>query len=136
MNIGLSATPGFAANTLEQELAAFRTAHPPRHVSRRGVEWSYYTGGQGGEVILRLTGALGVAEFSFQQIRLFERRFRVIAPDYPAVRSLAEVTDGLLAILAAEGVDVRDVGVRRPTLDDVFLSLTGHETAEPAKEAV
>jgi ABC-2 type transport system ATP-binding protein len=25
---------------------------------------------------------------------------------------------------------VRDVGLRRPTLDDVFLTLTGHHAAE------
>jgi len=41
-----------------------------------------------------------------------------------------------LALLAAEGVDVRDVGVRRPTLDDVFLTLSGHDVTETAKEAV
>ena len=33
---------------------------------------------------------------------------------------------GLLVALHAAGVDVRSADVRRPTLDDVFLSLTGH----------
>ena len=28
------------------------------------------------------------------------------------------------------GVGVEDIAVRRPTLDDVFLSLTGHDTHE------
>jgi ABC-2 type transport system ATP-binding protein len=32
-----------------------------------------------------------------------------------------------LGLLAAAGVAVRDVGLRRPTLDDVFLTLTGHQ---------
>jgi ABC-2 type transport system ATP-binding protein len=32
--------------------------------------------------------------------------------------------------LDAGSVDVQDVGVRRPTLDDVFLSLTGHGATE------
>jgi pimeloyl-ACP methyl ester carboxylesterase len=104
MDIELSATPDIAPNLLDRQLGEFRTSHAPRHVSRRGVEWSYYTGGGTGDVLLRLTGALGLAEFSFQQIRLFERQFRVIAPDYPAVASLAEMTDGLVAILDAEGV--------------------------------
>ena len=36
--------------------------------------------------------------------------------------------------LDAEGVAVQDVAVRRPTLDDVFLTLTGH-AAEDAAEA-
>ncbi|MDQ7804250.1 ATP-binding cassette domain-containing protein [Amycolatopsis sp. A133] len=58
--------------------------------------------------------------------------FRLTVPVTHGAKALTEA----LALLAAEGVDVRDVGVRRPTLDDVFLTLTGHETAEPAKEAV
>jgi ABC-2 type transport system ATP-binding protein len=45
---------------------------------------------------------------------------------------LAEVLRGL----DANSIPVLDVGLRRPTLDDVFLTLTGHaaedtETAEP-----
>jgi ABC-2 type transport system ATP-binding protein len=44
--------------------------------------------------------------------------------------------------LDAAGVTVQDIGLRRPTLDDVFLSLTGAHAektetdAEPALEAV
>jgi len=41
--------------------------------------------------------------------------------------------------LDAAGVDVDDIALRRPTLDDVFLSLTGHvaegDTADEAEEA-
>jgi ABC-2 type transport system ATP-binding protein len=42
-----------------------------------------------------------------------------------------------LRLLDAAGVTVLDAGVRRPTLDDVFLTLTGHaaEDTEPAGEA-
>ena len=32
--------------------------------------------------------------------------------------------------LDAEGIEVDDVGLRRPTLDDVFLTLTGHTAAD------
>ena len=32
------------------------------------------------------------------------------------------------------GVGVEDLGVRRPTLDDVFLSLTGHEAVSDREE--
>jgi ABC-2 type transport system ATP-binding protein len=58
--------------------------------------------------------------------------FRLTVPVTHGAKALTEA----LALLAADGVEVRDVGVRRPTLDDVFLSLTGHEVAETAKEAV
>ncbi len=52
------------------------------------------------------------------------------------------VTDGPAALvealnrLSAEGIKVRDVGLRRPTLDDVFMSLTGHHTQETEQEEV
>jgi ABC-2 type transport system ATP-binding protein len=45
----------------------------------------------------------------------------------------APVTGGATALITAlralgdAGIDVQDAGVRRPTLDDVFMSLTGHE---------
>ena len=32
------------------------------------------------------------------------------------------------------GVDVDDLGLRRPTLDDVFLTLTGHVAEEHAED--
>ena len=44
------------------------------------------------------------------------------------------LTDALRR-LDGVGVEVDDVGLRRPTLDDVFLSLTGH-TAEESADAV
>ena len=37
--------------------------------------------------------------------------------------------------LDAEQVGIDDIGLRRPTLDDVFLTLTGHTADEAAKEA-
>ena len=40
----------------------------------------------------------------------------------------------MLEQLAADQVDVLEAGLRRPTLDDVFLSLTGH-AAEDAADA-
>jgi pimeloyl-ACP methyl ester carboxylesterase len=88
---------------LEHELAEFRAAHPARRLAHLGTEWRYYAAGQGDAVLL-LGGALGHAEFAFQQIRLLEPHFRVLAPDYPAVPSLAELTDGLLALLDTEHI--------------------------------
>ena len=40
-----------------------------------------------------------------------------------------------LGRLDAAGIEVLDVGLRRPTLDDVFLTLTGHGAEEPAEGA-
>ena len=44
----------------------------------------------------------------------------------------------VLALLASEAIDVLDIGLRRPTMDDVFLSLTGRsaeESDEPEEAA-
>ena len=40
-----------------------------------------------------------------------------------------------LRLLDGAGIGLDDVGLRRPTLDDVFLSLTGHVTAADEEEA-
>ncbi len=36
--------------------------------------------------------------------------------------------------LSEAGIDLEDLSVRRPTLDDVFLTLTGHAAEEPSEE--
>jgi ABC-2 type transport system ATP-binding protein len=43
----------------------------------------------------------------------------------PAKDRVAVLTDAARA-LAAAGIEVEDVGLRRPTLDEAFLQLTGH----------
>ena len=40
---------------------------------------------------------------------------------------------GVLRDLDEARIEIDDIGLRRPTLDDVFLSLTGHAAAEPAE---
>ena len=50
---------------------------------------------------------------------------RVSAPVTERVAALTEV----LGALAEQRIEVADVGIRRPTLDDVFLRLTGHKAA-------
>ena len=54
------------------------------------------------------------------------------------VKGGAGVLIEALRRLDAEGIVVLDVALRRPTLDDVFLTLTGHaaEDAQPAAETV
>jgi ABC-2 type transport system ATP-binding protein len=39
-----------------------------------------------------------------------------------------------LLLLKERDIEVRDVGLRRPTLDDVFLTLTGHVAEEAPEE--
>lgn len=53
---------------------------------------------------------------------------RVHAPVTDRVAALTEVA----RTLQDQGVGVADIGLRRPTLDDVFLQLTGHHAEEDA----
>jgi len=62
-----------------------------------------------------------------------------ITVDEPGRRLTVPVTGGASALmeslrrLDAEAVKVLDVGLRRPSLDDVFLTLTGHAAEEEVK---
>lgn len=51
-----------------------------------------------------------------------------------AVNGGADSLAALLRRLEADGVEVLDVGLRRPTLDDVFLTLTGHAAEEESAQ--
>ncbi|CAL9469094.1 MULTISPECIES: ATP-binding cassette domain-containing protein [Streptomyces] len=60
-----------------------------------------------------------------------ETELRVHAPVTDRVGALTDVA----RTLQDEGVRVEDIGLRRPSLDDVFLRLTGHRTETTEKEA-
>ncbi|MGW5156717.1 daunorubicin/doxorubicin resistance ABC transporter ATP-binding protein DrrA, partial [Nonomuraea wenchangensis] len=55
---------------------------------------------------------------------------RVSAPVADRVKALTEVP----AALAAAGIEAEDIAVRRPTLDEVFLTLTAAGTPAHAGE--
>ncbi|MFE7142653.1 daunorubicin/doxorubicin resistance ABC transporter ATP-binding protein DrrA, partial [Streptomyces sp. NPDC057644] len=56
----------------------------------------------------------------------------LVVTDAPARRVHAQVADRVAALtevarsLQDAGIAVEDIGLRRPSLDDVFLRLTGH----------
>jgi len=60
------------------------------------------------------------------EIQVDEHRRALTVP----IAGGAPVLMQALRDLDAAGISVQDVGLRRPTLDDVFLTLTGHDTAE------
>ena len=51
----------------------------------------------------------------------------------PVMDRLSALT-GMVRALDDAGVDAEDIGLRRPTLDDVFLRLTGHRAGGANKE--
>lgn len=70
-----------------------------------------------------------LAGYTEGEVQIEEEITSLVAP----IADAGMFTRAISAIEAA-GIEVRDVGLRRPTLDDVFLTLTGHH-AEPAQEA-
>ena len=59
-----------------------------------------------------------------------EHTRRLTAPAEGGAQTLVSV----IRSLGDAGVVIDDIGLRRPTLDDVFLSLTGHEAEQRANE--
>lgn len=53
----------------------------------------------------------------------------VVVPTSDGIHVLVDVADAL----RAEGIAVADIGLRQPTLDEVFLTLTGH-SADPERD--
>ncbi len=72
-------------------------------------------------------GALGQANSLLQQvavgeIQVDERARHLVVPVSGGASTLTQA----LRLLDGNAIEVRDVMLRRPTLDDVFLTLTGH----------
>ena len=92
------------------------------------------TGGERIEVVLTDVADRGKAERVLRQISLDGVRVGDNGRDL-TVAVGGEGAADLLRVLEGfqrERVAVYDIGLRRPTLDDVFLTLTGHEAEQPA----
>jgi ABC-2 type transport system ATP-binding protein len=75
----------------------------------------------------RIMGGIGIGEAT-----LDEHTRRVTVPSDGGAKRLATV----IREFDEAGIAIDDIGLRRPTLDDVFLSLTGHAAVEePTEEA-
>lgn len=94
---------------LDELLAEFRATHPAAEFQWGDEIWRYHRSRSKGEAVLWLTGVLGLGEFAFAPILGLGTRFRLLAPDYPPVRTLDRMADGLVAILDAEGVGATHV---------------------------
>lgn len=89
-------------------------------------------GGERIEVVLAEFTQVGtahevLARFSVGEVHIDERTRGLTAPISGGATTLTQA----LRDLDARGIVVQDVGLRRPTLDDVFLTLTGHVAEAP-----
>jgi ABC-2 type transport system ATP-binding protein len=93
-------------------------------------------GGERIEVVIRereaMTRARGLlSHLSGGDVELDEHTRRLTAASIGGADQLVDVVRSL----GEQGIAIDDIALRRPTLDDVFLSLTGHHTAEENQEA-
>jgi ABC-2 type transport system ATP-binding protein len=95
-------------------------------------------GGERLEVTVARSGNLAAAAQALRpyaegEVRVDADRRKIVVPVSDGSRLLA----GAVRDLDAAGVTLDDLALRRPTLDDVFLALTGHEAEQaPAPDTV
>jgi ABC-2 type transport system ATP-binding protein len=85
------------------------------------------TGGERVEVVVHEPEQIGPARevllgFGKGDVAVAEHTRKLTVPVTGGAKLLAEV----IRELDTRGVEIDDIGLRRPTLDDVFISLTGH----------
>jgi len=88
-----------------QSLLDFRANNPPQRLITDGIPWEYLSVGEGENTILLLHGMAGSYDIWWQQIEALRDRFRMISVTYPAVDTLEDLRQGIMAILAAEDVN-------------------------------
>jgi ABC-2 type transport system ATP-binding protein len=72
-----------------------------------------------------------LAELAVDEVQVEEHTRTLTA----GVTGGVEALESVLHKLSARSIKVVDIGLRRPTLDDVFLSLTGHAAEEVAESS-
>ncbi|MFJ2745037.1 ATP-binding cassette domain-containing protein [Streptomyces sp. NPDC087440] len=93
------------------------------------------TGGERIEVVVHEREHITVADevlrgFGKGDTKVEHHTRKLTVPVTGGAKLLAEV----IRELDARGVEIDDIGLRRPTLDDVFISLTGHAAEESVED--
>jgi pimeloyl-ACP methyl ester carboxylesterase len=86
-----------------ERLQEFRARYPNKTLTVGGVRWQYRICGQGARPLAMLAGGLA-NDLAFDLVGALVSRFRIVYPAYPRVETLAEVVEGVAAILAAENL--------------------------------
>lgn len=87
-----------------EKFKAFLSAYPYRSLMVDSTDWAYIATEPYDEALLALSGALSAPEVSWKTIAGLAGEYRVIAPEYPPLRSMDALSDGIAAILRREGV--------------------------------
>src|ERR1700728_3782346 len=86
----------------EERLRAFRASYPNKSLTFGGRQWHYRICGEGTRILLLLPGGELVNDLGFDLAGALAQRFRIVYPAYPRADALADLADGIAAILTAE----------------------------------
>ncbi|MER7048816.1 ATP-binding cassette domain-containing protein [Streptomyces jumonjinensis] len=94
-----------------------------------------HTGGERVEVVVHQPDQIAparevLAGLGKGEVSVDRHTRKLTVPVAGGAKLLAEV----IRELDSRDVEIDDIGLRRPTLDDVFISLTGHAADQPAQE--
>ncbi len=85
-----------------KELQDFRAAHKLKKLATNNLRWEYISTGKGKKTIVLLPGSIRFAEIWFKLIKILEKEFKVISPNYPEIKTIKEALDGISKILLKE----------------------------------
>ena len=100
---------GPRTEALRQRLVTFRQTHPYRERQVDGIPWRYLVSGQSRRPLLLPSGGTRLPDVYLLLFEALEPDFRIIAPAYPPVPTMAGLVSGVSAILDAEGIGAMDV---------------------------
>lgn len=90
-------------DAVSESLRLFRE-EPTKTLKTNGKDWTYYQAGDGDTTILFLHGMGGSYDIWWQQINHFRKKYKVISVTYPSIKTLQELSDGLITILEKEKI--------------------------------
>lgn len=105
-----SATYGdLTSASLRARLETFRRTHLHRQVVVQGTRWRYMLSGQGQRALVLPAGGTRVPDLYLLLFEALEPEFRIVAPAYPPLTTMAGLVDGITGILDAERLEQVDI---------------------------
>ncbi len=87
-----------------EALRLFLRSYPYRLLTYENTDWAYIATEPKDEAVLFLPGALCAPEVSWKSVVGLSGQYQVIAPEYPPLKDMDGLVDGIAAILRREGI--------------------------------
>jgi len=90
-------------DAVSESLQLFREG-PTQKMKVNEHDWTYFVAGQSDTTVLFLHGMGGSYDIWWQQLNHFRKKYKVISVTYPSIKTLQELSDGLITILEKEKI--------------------------------